>query len=128
MAIIVKTKEELKKAIDSKTQYFIVEGELAKEIKQTQFVTTLNKFALFGLAASVAAIVATPVTGGVSGAVGAAGLIGLSAAGVPAVSTTVLLAIVAVGGIPIILALFKGYDVKYTMHPTEGIRAEFKRK
>ena len=131
MTIIVETKAELKQVLKDKSSKFIVQGELVNNIKMSKKVTKLSKIALVILSGSIVAIAAAPTTGGISGIVGV-GAVGFVAATAPAaaggaVSMSVILAVIAMGGLTIVLALYKDYDVKYSMGPS-GLSAEFTRK
>ena len=131
MTITVKTKAELKQVLKAKPSKFVVQGELVDSIKKSSKVTKLSKTALVILSASIAAIAAAPTTGGISGVAGV-GSLGFVAATAPAaaggvVSMTVILAVLTTGGLTIVLALYKDYDVKYSMGPS-GLSAEFTRK
>jgi len=138
MAVIVKTQTELKRALANKTYSFVVTGKLAEDLKKSKKIATLGKISLAILTVSIAAVLAAPVTGGTSGAIGAVGIgtvgalnfmappVAAAAAGT-GISTSVIFSVIAVGGISIVLALFKGYDVKYNMGPS-GLTAEFTRK
>ena len=138
MAIIVRTQKELKHALANNTYNFIVTGKLAEDLKRSKKIAKLGKISLAILTVSIAAVLAAPVTGGTSGAIGAVGIgtVGalnfiappaVAAAAGTGISTSVILSVIAVGGISIVLALFKGYDVKYSMGPS-GLTAEFTRK
>ena len=128
MTIVVKTKTELKRALANNTYNFTVTGKLAEDIKKSKKVAKLGKISLALLTASIAAFMATPITGGLSGAVGAAGFLAASPAIASAgISTSVMFSVVALGGVTIVLALFKDYDVKYSVGPS-GLTAEFTRK
>ena len=138
MTLIISTKSELKNALKNKTSHFTVTGKLAKDIKKSKKITKLGKLSLAILTASIAAIILSPATGGTSGAVGTAGIatVGVFNFIAPAavatttgtgISTSVIFAVIALGGVTIVLALFKDYDVKYAMGPS-GLTAEFTRK
>lgn len=124
--LVVKTKDELQKAIDNKINHFEVEGELAEKLKKGQKITTLGKFTLAVLTVAIAGIVATPATGGISG------VAGFSAASTVATLTGLEIAVimsVAFLGIGMLIALFKDYNVEYETDPKNGkVKAKFTRK
>lgn len=101
----VRTKSELKQAIENGEKKIIVKGELAEKIHEAEGVKKLSKTALAVLAAALAA---TPFTGGASGVVGAAALTvttGLSIACIVAVAFL---------GLALILLITNDYDRKFT--------------
>lgn len=114
---IVITKEELKAALEAKTDKIVIKGELAVEIqKRLQKKKKTKKYGAIGaVGIGVAALVAAPFTGGTSLGMGAVALTGGSVAW-----TTVALAGVVGGMILGGAALMKGYDVKIkTLDDTE---------
>ena len=96
----VKTKEELKKAIENKEELIIIEGEMAKQMK------SLSVVGLTSIVAVGAAIGLAPVTGGLSLAAAApvAAITGIDVA---------LIVFIASIGVAIITAAFKDYDMKF---------------
>lgn len=108
MSIIVKTKEELKKAIDSKYSEIIAVGDLAKKLKKSEAITKLSKTALKTLTVALGAgVLASPLTGGTSLAIA-----GVSLAPIAALTGVEIAAITAAAflGIALIIAVFKDYE------------------
>ncbi|MDO4535434.1 MAG: hypothetical protein Q4B63_06440 [Clostridium perfringens] len=108
MSIIVKTKEELKKAMDLKYPEIIAKGDLAKKLKQSKSITKLSSKALKILTvAAGAGVLAAPLTGGTSLGVSLASLVPISA-----LTGIEVAAIVASSflGIALIIAVFKEYE------------------
>ena len=103
MEKVVRTKEELKKAMDKKVDVIIVEGELAESIAKLHKVTKLGPIAI---GAFCTALLAIPVTGGISAAAAA------PAAALVGISPAVLITAIGVFGVAIIVALLKGYDME----------------
>ena len=97
---IVKTKEELKKAVADKVDSIIVEGELAKKVKNGLKIKKASRWALGLLSA---ALIAVPFTGGLSLAAAApiAALTGLEVALIIAVASL---------GFAVILKLSEEYE------------------
>lgn len=116
--VTVSTKEQLEAAVDAHIDEIVVEGELAKRIKDGQKLRTAGKLTLMVLAAGVAAL---PFTGGIS--------MGLVA---PIAATTGLnaAAIVAAGfvGLALLLAVYKGYDITIEYDRDGSLRVRLKRK
>ncbi len=98
---IIRTKDELERAVDQGVQEIIIEGELAKKVR------TGRKLKLYGaatIAAIGAAIAATPFTAGLSLAIGAPAIAVLT-------GTEIALIIVCITlGIGLLLAIWKGYE------------------
>ncbi|MFH0287027.1 hypothetical protein ACGRSR_05190 [Vibrio owensii] len=114
--MIVRTKEELEKAIKNKELEIIIEGELAEKVKTGKKISTVGRFALIGLGAAIAAI---PFTGGSSAVAFApvAVLTGLEIA--------LILAVVFVG-VGLLTAIWKDYDeVEFSYNP---LKLKLKRK
>lgn len=114
----VKTKEELKKAKEEGIDIITVKGALANSLMLSKKLTTLGKPALVALTAAIAGVT---VTGG-------AGSLAIA----PAVAATtglpieVIMAMIATGGVVIVLAIFKDYDVEVTHKGREGNVEELK--
>lgn len=53
--LIVETKEEFKKAVENKVPEFVVVGNLKSEIKKTEKLKTMSKWAITALAVGLAA-------------------------------------------------------------------------
>ncbi|MDO4776876.1 MAG: hypothetical protein Q4A06_05390 [Cardiobacteriaceae bacterium] len=123
--MIIKTKSELENALKNKVQHFEVEGELAENLKKGQKITTLGKFSLAALIASLAGVAAAPVTGGIAGVIGATGA--ASVAALTGLEIAVIMAVAFVGS-GMLIALFKGYDVEYEIDLSGKTRAKFTRK
>lgn len=121
--IVIETKEELKWAKKKKLKEFEVIGPLAEKIKKVQKISTLSKGAAIRLAAAIGAgVVAVPITGGAS--LGASALtVGAGAE----ILTGVIIAAMSIGGIIIAYALFKNYNVEFSVEP-DGVKVKMKRK
>ncbi|ADU95662.1 hypothetical protein [Geobacillus sp. Y412MC52] len=125
--LIVRTKEELKRAKENKVKEFIVVGELAQKLHKAEKISKLSKTAAVALAGAVGVGVATtPVTGGVS--LGVSALIGTGVAATAGVSTGVIYATIAVGGVLLVYALYKEYNVTVIRRPDGTIELQFNRK
>ena len=102
--ITVKTKDELKNALETKPVQIIVKGDLADKLKKAKKISKLSKVSLAVLTAALGAGAATvPFTGGLS----------LAAFFVPAASTGLSVAAIITAsalGIALILAVYRGYD------------------
>lgn len=107
----VTTKTELKNAIKRKDNKIIVQGELAASVYKSKKVAALSGATLIMLSV---ALVATLCIGGIS--LAAAGEI----AAMVGVGISVIIAVAAVGGIVVVVALFKDYDTKITRRSPYG--------
>ena len=117
MPIIVRTKDELKKAIERKDKEIIVEGDLADEVIKAKNIKNVSKGTLITLGGGAAvAIAAVPFTGGAS-LLAFAG----TAAVTTGLSTVVILAALAIGGLLIAWAIYNDYDVEISYNPTRVI-------
>lgn len=108
MGIIVKTKEQLKKAMDLKYTEIIAEGDLAKKLKKSKSITKLSAKTLKILTVALGAgVLASPLTGGTSLGVSLASLVPISA-----LTGLEVAAIVASSflGVALIIAVFKEYE------------------
>lgn len=101
----VRTKSELKQAIEDGARRIIVRGELAEKIHKAEGVTKLSKPALAVLAAALAA---TPFTGGASGIVGVAAITATTGMSIAVITAVAFL------GLALIISLTNGYDRKFT--------------
>ena len=102
----IRTKEELKKAVESKTNEFVVVGNLVKDLKKVQVMKKVSTGALVALGASLAA---APLTGGLSLA---PAVVALSA------ETGIAVGIIAlfVGlGVSIMISTFNDYETEFSM-------------
>jgi hypothetical protein len=125
--LVVKTKEELKRARENEVKEFIVVGELAEKLHKAEKISRLSKIAVHALAGAIAAgAAAAPVTGGTS--LGVSALAGAGVTATAGVSTSVILAAIAVGGVAIVYALYKEYNVKVKKYPDGTFELEFERK
>lgn len=110
--VVVRTKEELKKAYADKVDEIIVEGEMAKQIRDLEKIKKFSPVAIGALTAAGAAFaagsVAGPVTGGMSFLVGGAAL--TTAATTTGLSIPLIFFACAVG-VALLFAIFKEYDV-----------------
>jgi len=109
--LIVKTKEQLKHAKDTKVNEFTVVGELAEKLYKAQKISKLSKRAAMLLAGAVGAgAVAAPFTGGLS--------LGVTAvAATTTVGSGAIVAAVALGGIILVYTIFKEYSFKIKVSP-----------
>lgn len=108
MSIIVRTKEELKKAMELKYPEIIAKGDLAKKLKKSKSITKLSTKTLKILTVALGAgVVASPLTGGTSLGVSLASLVPISA-----LTGIEVAAIVASSflGVALIIAIFKEYE------------------
>lgn len=108
MGIIVKTKDELKEAIELKCPEIIAIGDLSKKLKKSKAITKLSKTALRTLTLALGAgVVASPLTGGLS-----LGIAGVSLAPIATLTGLEIATIVAAAflGIALIIAVFKDYE------------------
>ena len=113
----VSTKEELQKAKDNNVEKIIVTGELAESLNKAKKIKTLGKAGMVALVAAVGSVATMPLTGGLSSIALAAEAAPLISAGI---TTEVIIAIVAVGGVTIVSAIFKDYNVKITHKDAMG--------
>ncbi|HHX2519732.1 TPA: hypothetical protein ACU8BS_000108 [Neisseria subflava] len=97
--LIVETKEEFKKAVENKVPEFVVVGDLKAEIKKTEKLKTMSKWAITAL---VAGLAATPFTGGTSGLL--AGAAATSTLGAAAITAIALI------GVTVLIAFYQDYD------------------
>jgi len=124
--LIVRTKEELKRAKKNKIGQFIVVGELAEKLKKSQNIAKLSKRAAIGLAGAVGVgVAAAPFSAGTS--LGASAVVATGAAASAGVSASVIMASIAVGGILLAFAIFKDYNVSFKMGPN-GIEGNCTKK
>ena len=93
----VTTKSQLKKAIKDKEEKIIITGNLAKSVYKAKKITKVGMIGIAILGASLATI---PATGGLSVAAAA------PIAAEVGVDSSVIIAIVAVGGLVIILGIY----------------------
>jgi len=98
--IIVRTKSELKEAIDKKYEEIVVEGSLADKLKTVKKIAKVGRATLAVLAT---ALVAAPFTGGLSF---------FSAAPIAALTGIRIAVIIAVSviGLGLILGIYNDYD------------------
>jgi len=102
--ITVRNRQELDSAMKNKIDVIIVEGELAKKLKQAKKISKLSKAGLAILTATIgAAAIAAPVTGGLSF---------FAAAPVAAITGVEIAAIITASalGIALVIAVFKEYE------------------
>ncbi len=129
MSIIVKTKEELEKAMDNKEQNIVVQGELAEKLYKTRKIAKLSGWTLVAIAAALAA---APFTGGLSAAslTAVAGFTSITSAATLTGLEIGVIVMAATIGLSIILALYKNYDVKIKRTEVDGTvtELEFARK
>lgn len=103
MKAVVNTKEELKKAIDEKTNEIIVKGDLVEKILNARKIKKYSKLSLMMLSASILLI---PITGGTS-LMAPVALLGGSAA----TATAATYLPVAVLGVGLALIISQNYDI-----------------
>lgn len=128
MAVVVRTVEKLKIAMDNKSSVIYVEGELAEKIKKTEKLKTLSSAALkIVLGSIIVACGASAVTGGLSMVV-AAGVATATATTTGVVLTPVaIVAIVAIGA-GLVLTMYKDYDIKVELDSKGKARIILTRK
>ena len=97
--LIIETKEEFRKAIENKVPEFAVVGDLKTEIKKTEKLKMMSKWAITTLAAGLAA---APFTGGTSGLL--AGAAATSTLGAAAIAAIALI------GVTTLMAFHQDYD------------------
>jgi len=107
--VTVRTKDELKNAVDAKAEHIIVKGELAEKLNTGLKIKKASKWAIGLLAVSLGA---APFTGGMSMAV---------AAPIAALTGIEIVAIIAVAaiGIALILLICREYK-KVTFRGKKG--------
>jgi len=98
--VVVTTREELKKAVESKADRIEVKGKLAGELRKARKVAKLSKLALIPLVALVGAI---PLSGGLSAGVAAA------AAAMTGLEISAII-FAATIGLTMVIAVSKNYD------------------
>ncbi len=108
MSIVVKNKEELKRAMELKCGEIIAKGDLAKKLKKSKSITKLSTKTLkiLTVALGVGAL-ASPLTGGTSLGVSIASLIPISTLTGVEVAAIVASSFI---GIALIIAVFKEYE------------------
>ena len=117
----VRTKKELKDAINAGVDTIIIEGALVKDVKPLVKVMELplkKRNALIGFlsaggAAVVASVAAAPATMGISGIAGTAAVASFAAGAsisIPLIVTVITLCVVI--GIPPVISLIRAYDIK----------------
>jgi len=124
--LIIETKGQLKKAIKDKEKEFIVIGDLALQVYKTRKIKNLSEKSAKILALTLGSGIAlSPFTGGASMPISAA----LTAAEITAIGgVAVALLAVSLGGIAVIYALHKGYEVEYENQANGSSRAKYTRK
>lgn len=120
---VVRTKEELKLAKKDDVDQIIVEGKLAKTLREAKKVTTLSAAALGVLTVALAAgTVAAPVTGGTSLGITAVAATPVMLATGISVQAIILISVLGVG---FVVALFKEYKVEINKKPNGEIQLVF---
>lgn len=120
--LVINTKEELKRAKNSKVSEFAVEGKLAEDLLKAQKIAKLSKRAVIILASAVGAgAVAAPFTAGTSLGVSAV----VSATAASSVGTGTIVACLAIGGVMLAYTIFKEYSFKVERKPDGTIRIVF---
>ncbi|GAB2490294.1 hypothetical protein GCM10008929_13190 [Alkalibacterium psychrotolerans] len=124
--LTIKNKHQLKKAEKDKVGEFIVVGDLAQKIYKTRKISRLSKKAILSLTIAFSAgAIALPFTAGISlKAAGLASTAALTTIGGPSVAFTAL----SIGGFLVLYALYKDYDVDFTVDNDGKIKAKFTRK
>lgn len=124
MAVVVRTSDELKKAMDNKSSVIYVEGELAQKIKKTE---KLKKLSGVVLATVIGIIIAIPFTGGTTAVALAPVALAVKASSGVTLSTGAIIAIVSIGA-GLVLTMYKDYDVDVEYDMNGRIRVVLKRK
>ncbi|GKX51545.1 hypothetical protein [Budvicia aquatica] len=101
--VMVRTKEELKKARNAKVEFIVVEGELADKLKKGKKLAYAGIAGTVGATTIAALMAATPVTGGVSffAVAPIAALTGFEVAAIIAAASI---------GLTLLIAVFKDYE------------------
>lgn len=123
--LTIRTKEELKRAKENKVREFIVVGELAQKLHKAEKISKLSKTALAALVGAIGiGVIASPITGGASLRIGKK----FATATAAGVSTSVIYAAITVGGVALVYALYKEYNVKVIRKPDGSIELKFYRE
>lgn len=126
--ITVRTNGELKKAMENNCNIIYVEGELAEKIKKTEQLKKLGTVALTGvIGAIIIACGTAPITGGMSFAAASAVVAATFAATGVTLSTSAIIAIVAIGA-GLILTMYKDYDIEIEVDNNGTVRVKLIRK
>lgn len=114
---VVRTKEELKKAQEEKVDIIIVEGDLAKKVKNGKKIVKLGAASLAVIGTAIAA---APFTGGASL------LFAAPVAAAAGTSTLVIIAAVVVG-VALLLAIWKNYEeIEFSAGPPPTLKLKRK--
>lgn len=112
MQAIVRTKEELEKAIESKIDTIIVTGPLANDVIKAQKIKKIGKVACASLgvatSAIIAAVAAAPATGGISGIAALAPVAAASTLTGLEIATIIFACTM---GVAVLIAFYKNYDM-----------------
>lgn len=100
----VRTKEELKSAVDAKTELIIIKGELAEKLNTGFKIKKASKWSIGILAASLGAV---PLTGGMSMAAEA------PIAALTGIEIVAIIAVASIGIALIILVCREYYEVRF---------------
>ncbi|EDP68168.1 hypothetical protein CAT7_11325 [Carnobacterium sp. AT7] len=124
--LIIETKEQLKKAKKENQEEFIVIGELAKKLYKTRKISKLSKKVAIGLSIAFGVgAAATPFTGGTSAGVSSAIMAtSTTAIGGPGVVITAM----SIGGVLLLFALFKDYNIDFEVNPAGSVRVKCTKK
>lgn len=110
---IVRTREELNNAKKNGVKTIIVVGELANNLMIAKKITTIGPVALGILTTMLAAVtVTTPMTGGLASTIAVPTVI-VPIATASGVSMEVITATILAGGVTLICAIFKDYDIEW---------------
>lgn len=125
LVLVVKTKEELKKAQKDKTKEFMIVGELAEKVQKAKGISKLTKKKVIVLSGIIAAGAATAIpTGGASLGASALGAAAVGAGAGAGLSAGAIIAIVSIGGALAAYALYKDYNVDFEATPTGGVKVK----
>lgn len=120
--VVVTTKEQLKRAVQSKEEDILIQGDVLKYYKAASKLKTVGKISL---AIAVAGVVAVPFTGGLS-TIGTMGVVAAAASSV-SLSTTALITFIVFMGVGLLFAIFSDYEEIETEAGIKGIKLKLKR-
>lgn len=127
--LVVKTKEELKKAQKAKVEEFMIVGDLAEKVQKAKGISKLSKGKVIALSGVIAAGAAVAIpTGGASIGVSTLSATAITAGAGAGLSASVIIAIIAIGGALAAFALYKEYDVSFEATPNGGVKVVCKKR
>jgi len=120
--VVVTTKEQLKRAVQSKEEDILIKGDVLKYYKAASKLKTVGKISL---TIAVAGIAAVPFTGGLS-TIGTMGVVAAAASSV-SLSTTALITFIVFMGVGLLFAIFSDYEEIETEAGIKGIKLKLKK-